>query len=71
MCNLALPLAATAGLEHELERVLAFADDGLVELRGDEVVVTPLGRYFLRTICTAFDAYLPAESEGRPMSRAI
>lgn len=71
MCDLALPVAVTAGLEPELERVLAFGDDGLVEVRGDEVIVTPLGRYFLRTICTAFDAYLPAESERRPMSRAI
>jgi oxygen-independent coproporphyrinogen-3 oxidase len=71
MCNLALPLAEAAGLERELERLVSFRDDGLVELRGDEVVVTPLGRYFLRTLCTAFDAYLPAESEGRPMSRVV
>jgi oxygen-independent coproporphyrinogen III oxidase len=71
MCNLSLRVSDTVGLEPELERLLAFEDDGLVELRDDEVVVTPLGRYFLRTICTAFDAYLPAESEGRPMSPAI
>lgn len=71
MCDLALPLASAGGLDRELERVRSFADDGLVELRADQVLVTPLGRYFLRTICTAFDAYLPAESEVRPMSRAI
>jgi oxygen-independent coproporphyrinogen-3 oxidase len=71
MCNLALPLATAAGLERELERLLLFRDDGLVELRTNDVVVTPLGRYFLRTLCTAFDAYLPAEGTNRPMSRVV
>jgi oxygen-independent coproporphyrinogen-3 oxidase len=71
MCNLELPLALGEGLGDSLDSFLAFADDGLVERRGDRVVVTAIGRYFLRTLCTAFDAYLP--STGRPpmTSRAI
>jgi hypothetical protein len=34
------------------------------------VAVTPLGRYFLRTLCTVFDPYPPAEP-APPMSRAV
>lgn len=71
MCRLELPLALAAGLEPSLERLLAYEEDGLVERRGATVAVTPLGRYFLRTLCTAFDAYLPSASETRPMSRAV
>ena len=71
MCRLELPLELAQGLETELDRVLAFEEDGLVERRGGAVIVTPTGRYFLRTLCTAFDAYLPGAGEVRPMSRAI
>ena len=71
MCNLELPLAMIDDLGDSLTSLLAFADDGLIERRDDRVVVTPIGRYFLRTLCTAFDAYLPRASDARPMSLAI
>ncbi len=71
MCTLELPLSLAGGLDDELKRLLAFAEDGLVERRADAVVVTPVGRYFLRTLCTAFDAYLAVAPAGRPMSRAV
>ena len=69
MCDLELPLALAQGLDQELERLLEFAADGLVERRGDAVIVRPIGRYFLRTLCSVFDAYLPAAEENRPMAR--
>jgi oxygen-independent coproporphyrinogen III oxidase len=71
MCNLQLPLRLAKGLEEGLERLLAFAGDGLVERRAETVAVTAVGRYFLRTLCTAFDAYLPEVPDARPISRAV
>ena len=71
MCDLALPFGLTEGLGDSLKSLLAFAADGLVERREDRVAVTPIGRYFLRTLCTAFDAYLPNAPDARRMSRAV
>lgn len=45
----------------ELER------DGLVELGGDEIRVTLLGRLFLRVVGMAFDAYLRKRESTRPL----
>ncbi len=42
------------------------ADDGLVQLHGDRITVTPMGRLFLRNIAMCFDAYLKQESSGQP-----
>ncbi len=64
MCDLELPLELAEGLGDGLDSLLAFAEDGLVERREDRVVVTPIGRYFLRTLCTAFDAYLPNAADA-------
>ncbi len=71
MCRLELPPALAVGLEPSLDRLLVYAEDGLVERRSGTIAVTPLGRYFLRTLCTAFDAYLPTGRETGPMSRAV
>ena len=71
MCHLELPLELADGLEAGLRRLLAFAADGLVERQGEVLRVTSIGRYFLRTLCTAFDACLPEAREARPMSGAI
>lgn len=71
MCHLELPGRLTEKLDHGVERLQPFIEDGLLVQRGDVLAVTPLGRYFLRTICTAFDAYLPAGHDTRPMSRAL
>jgi oxygen-independent coproporphyrinogen-3 oxidase len=71
MCHLELPKRLAAGLEPELERLTAYAADGLIECQSEALSVTPLGRLFLRTLCTAFDAYLPAQPDSSPMSRAV
>jgi oxygen-independent coproporphyrinogen-3 oxidase len=71
MCDLTLPASRAAGLEREVARLAAYAADGLVEHDGADLRVTPLGRVFLRTLCTAFDAYLPAATAPVPMSQAV
>jgi oxygen-independent coproporphyrinogen-3 oxidase len=70
MSNLELPLSLIEPCDG-LSSLLAFAQDGLIDLRDDRLVVTPIGRYFLRTLCTAFDAYFPNGSGAQPMSRAV
>ncbi len=47
----------------ELER------DALVRREGSRVVVTPRGRYFLRNVAMAFDAYLDGEEAAAQFSR--
>ncbi|MCB9476376.1 MAG: oxygen-independent coproporphyrinogen III oxidase [Deltaproteobacteria bacterium] len=42
----------------EREALAAFEPDGLVELSDDKIRVTPMGRFFIRNICMAFDVYL-------------
>lgn len=46
--------------------------DGLLNVTPECLEVTPRGRLFVRNICMAFDRYLPARQEGRPVfSRTI
>jgi coproporphyrinogen III oxidase-like Fe-S oxidoreductase len=54
-----------------MERLKPFVTDGLLHWRGDRAVVTPVGRYFLRSIAATFDAYLVTTDAGRAMSRAV
>jgi len=42
----------------ELAQLRRLADDGLVELQPDWIVVTPAGRLLVRAICMVFDRYL-------------
>jgi oxygen-independent coproporphyrinogen III oxidase len=45
--------------------------DGLLEIDGEALIVTPRGRLFVRNVCMAFDRYLKSH-EGRPVfSRTI
>ena len=48
-------------------------DDGLVELTGSEIKVTPKGKPFIRNICSVFDAHLwKQDGAGSPLfSKAI
>lgn len=41
-----------------------YAEDGMVELSADSVVLTPLGRLFGRNIASTFDAYLLQHRQG-------
>ena len=49
----------------ELAALAPLADDGLVELGGDRIEVTPAGRMLVRNVAMAFDAYLAADRAAR------
>jgi oxygen-independent coproporphyrinogen-3 oxidase len=42
----------------ELAQIARLADDGLVELQPDWIVVTPAGRLLVRLVCMVFDRFL-------------
>jgi len=49
----------------ELDKLRAFADDGLVQVDEHWITVTPKGRLLIRNICMVFDRYLSLpRSEG-------
>jgi coproporphyrinogen III oxidase-like Fe-S oxidoreductase len=53
-----------------MERLQAWAAEGLVAEEDGHLVVTRWGRYFLRSLCAEFDAYLPSEPVTR-FSQAV
>jgi len=55
----------------ELEELKQLADDGLVELQPDWIVVTPKGRLLVRAVCMVFDRYLRASRERARYSKVI
>jgi oxygen-independent coproporphyrinogen-3 oxidase len=72
MCNLEYPLAGNREyLRESIARLHPLVDDGLVRLSDDRIAVTPLGRYFLRNICMAFDTYLGEAPTPGMFSRSI
>ena len=71
MCNLELPFALAEGaLQPSLDRLRAYADDGLVEFDSDRMRVTDIGRFFLRNLCMELDAYLPSQAADK-FSRTV
>lgn len=73
MCTLELPYALLAPLAAQgdpLDPLRPFADEGFIAFAEDRVRVTPLGRYFLRNLGMALDAYA-AEGEARRFSRTV
>lgn len=54
-----------AHFARELDALDALQSDGMVELAADRIVVTPLGRIFIRNVAMAFDGYL-ARHDGKP-----
>lgn len=58
-----------------IARLESARGDGLVESLPDRLIVTPLGRYFLRTLAMPFDAYLRQVPAREPvearMARAV
>lgn len=74
MCDFAVDVEACTRL-HGLDlgclgdiwsRLEPFSADGLIEIRGTQVTVTPLGRPFVRAICAVFDAHaVPADRHAR------
>lgn len=77
MCDLAVNVAAVcarhgAALDDfapALERLGTLADEGLVRIEGPRVVVADHARLLVRTIASAFDAYLT--QSPRAFSRAV
>ena len=74
MCNLELPYGLVPPPEEESHACLrALVDDGLITAHNDRYEVTPTGRYFLRNVAMALDAYLPQQlAAARPVfSRTV
>ena len=55
----------------ELQRLSELQADGLVELGGGRIALTPVGRLLMRTVAMTFDAYVNTESQAAAMSRVI
>ncbi len=55
----------------ELAVLKPLADDGLVELAPDWIVVTPRGRLPVRAVCMVFDRYLRASRERAGFSKVM
>jgi oxygen-independent coproporphyrinogen-3 oxidase len=52
----------------ELLRLETVRREGLVDLSGDDIRVTPLGRIFIRNIAMTFDRYLQEQQmDQRPL----
>jgi oxygen-independent coproporphyrinogen-3 oxidase len=74
MCNLELPLALVEddeGLVQAVARLAARADEGLVSFDGERVVVTELGRYFVRNLGMELDAYLGRTADRPTFSKTV
>ena len=74
MCSLELPHRLVPLPEEDgHERLRPLVAEGLLAAHADRYEVTPLGRYLLRNIAMALDAYLPRERPGtRPrFSRTV
>ncbi len=55
----------------ELADAKKLADDGLIELQPDAIVVTPKGRLLVRSICMVFDRYLREKRAGAKYSKVV
>jgi oxygen-independent coproporphyrinogen-3 oxidase len=80
MCNLELPYDLTRAafgvslheaLGDDLERLEAYAEEGFVELLPDRLVVTPLGRFFVRNLAMELDAHLAKTAERTVFSKTV
>lgn len=80
MCNLELPENLTyaefgVGLEQalgpELAQLRGYIEEGFVAQEPGRLVVTDLGRYFLRVLCMELDAYRNVDSSGPRFSKTI
>ncbi len=55
----------------DLSHLGEFYDDGLLTRADHALVVTPLGRHFVRNIAMVFDAYLPRLTENATVKKPI
>jgi oxygen-independent coproporphyrinogen-3 oxidase len=80
MCNLELPYSLTLdefgvdvreALPDEIERLKAYQDEGLLTVEPDRLVVTTLGRYFVRILGMELDTYLQQVTDKPVFSKTI
>ena len=80
MCNLELPydltrpafgLGLAEALGDDLERLEAYAEEGLIALLPDRLVVTPLGRFFVRNLAMELDAHLAKTAAQTIFSKTV
>lgn len=69
MCNLELPLSRV-DLDGD-DALVRYVEDGLLEVVGERVRITPRGRYFLRDLCMERDAYLEWDNAHWQFTRPI
>ena len=55
----------------EMAQLRHLAEEGLVELEPDWIVVTPKGRLLVRAVCMVFDRYLRETRERASYSKVI
>lgn len=55
----------------ELSGLSCFAEDGMISLNDEQLVVENKGRLFIRNICMTFDAYLKQQAKLTRFSRVI
>ena len=55
----------------EMQDLRPLADDGLVELQPEWIVVTPKGRLLVRAVCMVFDRYLREKRQRASYSKVI
>jgi oxygen-independent coproporphyrinogen-3 oxidase len=61
-----------ADFAESVERLKPLVDEGFAEVDEAEVRVTPLGRFFVRNVASAFDAHFHADDSGHvPYSKAV
>ncbi|HOV60624.1 MAG TPA: oxygen-independent coproporphyrinogen III oxidase [Candidatus Hydrogenedentes bacterium] len=69
--SLANPVNAPEVFADAWPDLQAMERDGLVELQGDGLTVTPLGRVFVRVVCMAFDIRLRRSRNQAAFSRTV
>jgi oxygen-independent coproporphyrinogen-3 oxidase len=57
--------------ESALSHLRAMAEDGLVEINEDSIIVTPSGRLLVRIICMEFDRYMQERKKEQRYSKII
>jgi oxygen-independent coproporphyrinogen III oxidase len=71
MCNFGVELGAELRYQRELDELRALEADGLLELIGDRVELTALGRVFVRNVAMVFDEYLRTPIAAPAFSRTV
>ena len=68
-CNMRFGIDFNTKFQPEMAYLQTMAQDVLLEINADGIVVTQRGRSFLRNICMPFDAYLKDHSGNRAPPR--